>query len=243
MFEWLGPIGGIILVDLVLSGDNALVIGTAAAGLPRRQRWGAILLGGGGAIILRIVFAIAATLLLQLPLLQAIGGLVLFGIAIRLLWDRSHKEITAKNASSGHAAPVKQGFLAALLTILIADVTMSLDNVLAVGALAAGELPILVVGLLFSIMLLLIGSALISELVARLPWLLDVASLVLAWTAAHMLLEDIHLKAILWPHVTWASGIVPAVALALVLLADLYIWRHGKKQLAAASRASSRKAA
>jgi YjbE family integral membrane protein len=242
MFEWLGPIGGIILVDLVLSGDNALVIGSAAAGLPRRQRWGAILLGGGGAIILRIVFAVAATLLLQLPLLQAIGGIVLLAIAIRLLWDRSHKQTSSKDASHEQTAPVKQSFLAALLTILIADVTMSLDNVLAVGALAAGDLPILVVGLLFSIILLLIGSALVSELVARLPWLLDVASLVLGWTAAQMLLEDIHLKASLWPHITWASSIVPAVVLAIILLADFYIWRHGKKQLAAASHASSHKA-
>lgn len=239
MLEWLGPIGGIILVDLVLSGDNALVIGTAAAGLPRRQRWGAILLGGGGAIVLRIAFAIAATLLLQLPLLQAIGGLVLLGIAIRLLWDRSHKRTSSQDDPHGRAAPVKQSFLAALLTILIADVTMSLDNVLAVGALAAGDLPILAVGLLFSIILLLIGSALISELVARLPWLLDVASLILAWTAAQMLLADIHLKTLLWPHVTWASGIVPAVTLAIILLADIYIRRHSKKQLAA-SNASSR---
>src|SRR2546423_8329616 len=89
MIELLSALGSIILVDLVLSGDNALVIGAAAAGLPRRQRWYAIVLGGGGATVLRIAFAVIATLLLQLPLLQAIGGLLLLMIAIRLLMDRS----------------------------------------------------------------------------------------------------------------------------------------------------------
>src|SRR3954462_5294254 len=88
MLSWLGPLGGIILVDLVLSGDNALVIGAAASKLPRKQRWLAILLGGGGAIVLRIAFAIIATLLLQLPLLKAIGGALLMVIAVRLLMDR-----------------------------------------------------------------------------------------------------------------------------------------------------------
>src|SRR5919205_1284842 len=91
MLEIVGAIGAIILVDLVLSGDNALVIGAAAAALPRRQRWLAIATGGGGAVVLRIVFAFIATLLLQLPLLQAIGGLILLFIAIRLLADRENK--------------------------------------------------------------------------------------------------------------------------------------------------------
>ena len=94
MIEILGAVGSIILIDLVLSGDNALVIGAAAAGLPRRQRWYAIALGGSGAIVLRITFAVIATLLLRLPLLQAIGGLLLLMIAIRLLMDRSDAKHT-----------------------------------------------------------------------------------------------------------------------------------------------------
>src|SRR5690348_14472720 len=166
MIELLSAVGSIILIDLVLSGDNALVIGAAAAGLPRRQRWYAIMLGGGGAILLRIGFAILATLLLQLPLLQAIGGILLLIIALRLLVDRGNtkqanpvKQIeTAQEREpiSLMGTSVERGFWAALLTILVADVTMSLDNVLAVGALAAGNLPILVIGLLLSIALLLI---------------------------------------------------------------------------------------
>ena len=88
MLEVLGIIGSIVLVDLVLSGDNALVIGAAAASLPRQQRYTAILAGGIGAIVLRILFTLAAALLLQLPLLQAIGGILLIAIAIKLLHDR-----------------------------------------------------------------------------------------------------------------------------------------------------------
>src|SRR5437588_1727278 len=153
MIELLSAIAGIILIDLVLSGDNALVIGAAAAGLPRQQRWYAIVLGGGSAVVLRIAFAIIATLLLRLPLLQAIGGVLLLIIAVRLLVGRSAtkqaQSAEYKAAAQGSTpcqstdAPVKRGFLTALLTILVADVTMSLDNVLAIGALAAGNLPLL----------------------------------------------------------------------------------------------------
>ncbi len=89
MLDWLGPILGIVLVDLILSGDNAVVIGAAAAALPARHRLVAIGVGGGGAIVLRIFFALAATVLLQLPYLDIVGGILLLVIAIRLLTDRN----------------------------------------------------------------------------------------------------------------------------------------------------------
>jgi YjbE family integral membrane protein len=228
----LGAIGSIILIDLVLSGDNALVIGAAAAGLPKKQRWYAIVLGGGGAIILRIAFAFAAALLLRLPLLQAIGGILLLLIAIRLLLDRSNPKhtTTTRQRETAQAdkplsmvdAPAKKGFWAALVTILVADVTMSLDNVLALGALAAGNLPLLAAGLLLSITLLLLGSALIAELMGRLPWLLDVAALILAWTAAHMVLEDIRLAPVL-EHFPWTQYALPGVAFAIVIAANILL--------------------
>ncbi|GHP00847.1 hypothetical protein KSF_108940 [Reticulibacter mediterranei] len=231
MLSWLGPLGGIILVDLILSGDNALVIGAAASKLPRKQRWLAILLGGGGAIVLRIAFAIIATLLLQLPLLKAIGGALLMIIAVRLLMDR-HTAADDKSDPQKQTGErwVKRGFFPALLTILVADVTMSLDNVLAVGALAAGELLVLAVGLVISILFLLVSSAFLAELIERLPWLLDLASLVLGWTAAHMFLEDIKLGPVL-DRFPWTDYALPAVALALILVADLYLrWRDHHKQ-------------
>jgi YjbE family integral membrane protein len=220
-WEWLGQLGGIVLVDLVLSGDNALVIGAAAAGLAKEERWWAIVLGGGGAVVLRILFTILASFLLRWPLLQAIGGVILVYIAIRLLMDRNDKEHAAAKKEGAQAG--RKGFVAALLTILVADVAMSLDNILAVGALAAGHLPLLIIGLLLSIALLLVGSALIASLIGRLPWLLDVASLVLAWTAANMILHDLHLKPFFETQ-PWTGMVIPALCLGIVVLVDIYLW-------------------
>ena len=223
--EWLGLLGGIILVDLVLSGDNALVIGATASGLPRKQRWLAIVAGGGGAIVLRILFTVIAAFLLQLPLLQAIGGVLLLFIAIKLLNERREKMRPTRSETGEWEHSSKKAFVPALLTILVADVTMSLDNVLSVGALADGHFALLATGLLLSIVLLLVGSALISELIVKLPGLMDVASLVLAWTGAHMLLDDIHLGPVL-DHLPWTEFAVPAAALAIVVIADIFIWRR-----------------
>ncbi len=238
----LGAIGGIVLVDLALSGDNALVIGAAAAGLPARRRAMAIGLGGLGAIVLRAAFAIVATLLLQLPLLQAFGGLLLLWIAMRLLVDRNNKqhgteslEETGLTGEGKNTAGARQratrGFFGALLTILVADVTMSLDNVLAVGALAAGDLPLLVAGLALSMVLLLVGSALVATLIGRLPWLLDVAALVLGWTAGTMVLHDLRL-APFWETVPGSAIFVHAVTIGFVLAVDLLLRRRSKRQLA-----------
>ena len=222
MFEWLSALAGIILVDLVLSGDNALVIGAMAAGLPRKQRLIAILAGGAGAIFLRIGFAVLATLLLHIPFVQAIGGAILLCIAIRLLMSRNEKPSSSSDTS---AESVKKGFLMALITILLADATMSLDNVLAVGAMAHGNISLLVVGLLISVTLLLIGSALISELMKRLPLLFDIASLVLAWTAATMILSDMRFGPVL-DTVPWSDFAVPGVTIGIVLIADVVLHLH-----------------
>ncbi len=239
MLELLSALGSIILVDLVMSGDNALVIGAAASSLPRRLRWMAIALGGGGAIVLRIVFAIVATLLLRLPLLQAAGGLLLLVIAIRLLADRKKEERLQSEENKAVAEPEpgagkhhmsgERGLWAALFTILVADVTMSLDNVLAVGALAAGNLPVLAIGLVLSILFLLLGSALVAELIGRLPWLLDVAALVLAWAAANMLLDDLRLGPIL-EHYAWTRYAVPAATFAIVIAADIFLRVRARKE-------------
>lgn len=242
MLEILGAIGGIILVDLALSGDNALVIGAAASGLPARQRRRAILLGGGGAIVLRVIFAAVATLLLQLPLLQAAGGALLLWIAYRLLAGRGEKAGEVEAASDSAAAvgmgekkqAATAGFGAALLTILLADVTMSLDNVLAIGALAAGHLPLLAAGLLLSMGLVLLGSAVVATLIRRLPWLLDVAALVLGWTAASMMLHDLRLGPILdqW---AWSGLAVHAAGIGVVLAVDVALRVRARAGAAAAT--------
>jgi YjbE family integral membrane protein len=227
MLDMLGALGGIILVDLALSGDNALVIGAAASGLAPRRRFIAVALGGGGAVVARVLFAIVATFLLRLPLVQAIGGALLVVIAIRLLADRG----TASAPEHPTGTTEGRGFLGALLTILVADVTMSLDNVLAVSALAHGDVPLLVVGLLVSIMLLLVGSALIATLIQRAPWVLDLAALVLGWTGARMLLEDPWLAHVLEP-LPREDLLLPALLLALVLAADALFRLRDHKRMA-----------
>jgi YjbE family integral membrane protein len=245
VFEILGAVAGIVLVDLVLSGDNALVIGAAAAGLPRKQRWFAIVLGGGGAIVLRLVLVVIATFLLRLPLIQAFGGLLLLFIAIRLLAARQEKQpagagepATQQVQAQEHGentnvsspalpvqTPAASSLIAALLTILVADLTMSLDNVLAVGALAHGNLPLLAVGILLSIVILMLGSALVAELIGRFSWLLDVAALVLAWTGANMVLSDLRLGPWL-DRYPWTQLVIPAIAFAVVLAADVLLRLH-----------------
>jgi YjbE family integral membrane protein len=232
MIELLSVVAGIVLVDIALSGDNALVIGAAAAGLPGQQRWIAIFFGGAGAIVLRILFAFIASFLLLLPWLQAIGGLILLIIAIRLLADRQgkHQPATEEHmeVSSQTTRLTSRSFFAALLTILVADVTMSLDNVLAVGALSHGNFLALSIGILLSIAIVLVGSALVAELMKWLPWLLDVATLVLAWTGANMMLHDLRLGDILDDH-PWTAIAVPAISLGFVLLADLLLRLRGRK--------------
>ena len=230
MIGFLGAIAGILLVDIVLSGDNALVIGAAAAKLPRRQRWLAIFWGGAGAIVLRIAFAFIASFLLQLAWIQAIGGVVLLIIAIRLLADRQHKqspdtEEQDESSDFNERASVpdtSRAFFPALLTILAADVTMSLDNVLAVGALSHGNLVVLSIGNFLSIVILLVGSALVAELIKLIPWLLDIAALVLAWTGASMMLHDLSLGAILDDY-SWTGIAVPVATLGIVLITDVVL--------------------
>lgn len=177
---------GIALVDIVLSGDNAIVIGAAASRLRGPRRLIAILFGGLGAIVLRLALASAATKLLLVPYLRLGGGLVVFVIAIRLLLPESDRSRDLARGS----------LFAAMLTIIIADITMSLDNVIAVGALADGNVWLLVAGITFSMMLLFVASSIIARLVDHMQWLLDVAAVVLAWTAANLVLGDPALEGI-----------------------------------------------
>ncbi len=230
MIGLMSVIASIFLVDLVLSGDNALVIGATAASLPAKQRLLAILIGGAGAIVLRITLTFLASFLLTLPFLQAVGGIVLLVIAVRLLMERYfQKRALSRKCEQGEPQqPSSRGLLSALLIIILADVTMSLDNILAIGGLAHGDLLTLAVGLLLSITVLMIGSALVAQLMNWLPWLLDIAALVLAWTGASMVLNDIRVGDILNDY-AWTSVGVPIIALAIVLAADFYLTMRAQK--------------
>ncbi|MBX6771615.1 MAG: YjbE family putative metal transport protein [Chloroflexi bacterium] len=170
----------IVVLDLVLSGDNAVVIGLAARRLPPRQRRLAILLGGAGAIGLRVLFAALAAVLLAVPLLQAVGGVLLLWIAWKLLHDEGEEH-----------TPTEGGTLfQALQTIILADAVMSLDNILAIAGVSHGDIIQLLLGLLLSMPIILSGSGLVAMLMNRLPWLVFVGAGILTWTAGGMIQED-----------------------------------------------------
>ena len=181
MVESLTAILSIIIIDLVLSGDNAVVIGMAARSLSAENRRKAIVFGGAGAIGLRILFTALATVLLGIPYLQAIGGVLLFYIAFKLLQPQG----------GGHGGIKEAGSLReAIQTIILADVVMSLDNILAVAGAAHGDIRLLMFGLLLSIPIILFGSELVARLLGRFPALLYLGAFVLVHAAVAMMLQD-----------------------------------------------------
>jgi YjbE family integral membrane protein len=170
----------IILFDLVLSGDNAVVIGMASRRLPEKNRRRAIVIGGAGAVGLRIGFTLIATYLLDIPLLQAAGGVMLLWIAIKLMRQEEHAAHVGEADSLGQA----------VRTIIIADVVMSLDNILASSGAADGHRWLVLFGLALSIPLLLVGSDLVSRLLGRFPLLVYLGAVLLVWAAVRMIAHD-----------------------------------------------------
>jgi YjbE family integral membrane protein len=198
----------IVLIDLALSGDNALVIGMAARELPVAQRRKAIVFGGLGAVILRIIAAAAVTLLLAVPYLQLGAALVLLFIAYRLVHPAA--------GHGGKAVRAAAGLRAAIITILAADAAMSLENILGVGAAAHGSLALLSFGLALSIPIVLFGSSLVVRVLERYPRAIWLGALALIWTSAELILDEpaIHLReAIPWS----AELVLTAIFLAIVL--------------------------
>ncbi len=178
--DLISQIFSIIVIDLVLSGDNAVVIGMAARRLSVENRRRAIIFGGAGAIGLRILFTAMATILLGIPYLQAIGGVLLIYIAFKLL-----------RPQGGHGEIKEAGSLReAIQTIVLADVVMSLDNILAVAGAAHGDIRLLMFGLLLSIPILLFGSELVARLLGRFPAFLYLGAFVLVHAAVAMVLHD-----------------------------------------------------
>lgn len=185
----------IIIADLILSGDNALIIGMAAAGLSPELRKKAILYGMVIAAVLRIVFAVVATKLLGVPGLLFVGALLLFWVCWRLFAEiregvDQQAELAlaeAGNLHQGYTGPPRRTMASALLSITIADVSMSLDNVLAVAAIADGDTKMLVFGLGLAILLMAFAATMIMHLLARYPWISWLGLVVLIYVAAEML--------------------------------------------------------
>jgi YjbE family integral membrane protein len=209
----------IVILDLVLSGDNAIVIGMAVRALPSAQKRRAILLGGAGALVLRMLFTAIVTLLVRVepPFLLLVGGFILVWITYRLLTPESEEvEDTVKAGN--------RGFWAAMQTIIIADVTMSLDNVLAVGVAANGDVPLVLIGLVLSMAIIVAGGALVSTILNRLPWLNYVGGLILLLLAGEMIAGDPVIRPLLGSWHDVAQWVISA-AFAVLVVGLLY-WRQ-----------------
>ena len=174
-------LGAIILANVLLSGDNAVVIAMAARGLPASQQKKAIVFGSAAAIVMRIVLTLIAVKMLGLPWLKLVGGLALLWIGAKLMSDEEEQH--------DHAAETI-GIGAAVRTILVADLVMSLDNVLAVAAAAHGNTLLLVIGLAISIPLIVFGSTLILKIMDRFPVIITAGAALLGWLAGEMMLTD-----------------------------------------------------
>ncbi|TKI54438.1 TerC family protein [Brevibacillus antibioticus] len=179
-YFWLGLVH-IFMIDLVLSSDNAVVIGMACRGLPHHEKKRAILYGTLGAILLRIVLTGMTTWMLDIPLVKAIGGLLLLWIACKLMLGESEEL-----AGVSHNQTIGQ----AVRTIIVADFVMSLDNVLAVGGAAHGDLWLVLLGLAMSIPLLMWGSVWIARMMNRFPSMVIIGGGILTFTAVDMCLQD-----------------------------------------------------
>ncbi|GAA4703107.1 TerC family protein [Brevibacillus fulvus] len=197
----------IMLIDLVLSSDNAVVIGLACRGLPKEEQQKAIIYGTFGAILLRISLTGMTTWMLDIPLLKAIGGCLLLWISYQLLTEEDKEQSDVVYSKS---------LVQAVKTIILADFIMSLDNVLAVGGAAHGNLLLVLFGLGFSIPLLMWGSTWIARLMDRFSMLIYLGSAILAYTATEMCLEDPYVWKMINPLI-FQQEWLPMVAAILVM--------------------------
>ena len=193
----------IILIDLVLGGDNAILIALATRKLPKHQRTKAIAWGVLGAIVVRILMTIIAVWLLQIPLLKFVGGLLLIWIAFKLLYDKSEHEETVES---------KESLGAAVRTIIMADLLMGIDNVLAVAGAADGHIGLVVLGLLISIPIIVFGSTIILKFIDRYPIIIYIGAAVIAYVAGKMIVTDIFMH----EHVFYLLGKFDWVLTALI---------------------------
>ena len=215
----------ITLIDLAMSGDNALVIGMVARGLPRSQRRKAVVFGAGAAVALRVAAAAVVTLLLTVPYLQLVGGLALIVIAYRL--------VRPEHAEGPRVRPVTT-LRAAIVTILAADFAMSLENILGVGAAAHGNIPLLLFGLGLSIPIVLFGSGLVIGILDRYPQATWLGALAIIWTAADLIVSEPALAAL--HQLPFVELLLTVAFLGLVIAA-----RYGRAALALVrDRATSR---
>jgi len=216
---WIGLLK-IVWINIILSGDNAVVIALAARSLPPAQQRKAVFWGSGAAVILRIALTVVAAKLLEMSFLQIIGGMLLLWIGVQLLGDEEENDGQAKEHGS---------LMAAVRTILIADLVMSLDNVIAVAAAAKGSMVLLILGLAISIPLVIFGSTLMIKLMERFPIIVTLGAALIGWVGGETIISDVALKGALVGY-PWAHYLAAAAGAGLVLgLGRLLQQRHGKE--------------
>lgn len=179
--QFWSALGQILLIDLILSGDNAVVIALACRSLPPKQRKWGIILGAGAAVLMRVMFTVDITSLLNVPWLKVIGSLLLFWIAVKLL--------TEEDSDDQDIADSKNLF-GAIRTIVIADLVMSLDNVLAIAAAAKGSWTLIVIGLAITVPLIVFGATLVMFLLTRVPALVWAGAALLGWISGELIVSD-----------------------------------------------------
>jgi YjbE family integral membrane protein len=219
---WIGLLQ-IIGIDILLSGDNAVVIALACRSLPPHQRRRGIILGAGAAIVLRVIFAAFIVHLLAVPYLKIVGGLLLFWIAIKLLQpEESH---------DGDGVDPARNLYQAVRTIVIADAVMSLDNVVAIAAAAKGDVALLALGLLISIPLIVYGSTLILTLLDRYPIIVAVGGALLGYIAGETVATDPALIDWVNEHAAWLHYGAPVGGAAIVVVVGVAIARLRRRKL------------
>ncbi|CAH1055760.1 TerC family protein [Paenibacillus pseudetheri] len=200
-------LGEILMINLVLSGDNAMVIAMASKDLPEKHRKTAVWWGAAGAVILRCLLTFVAVLLLKIPYIQAGGGILLLWIAFKLLLEEEEDLRVAETSSVWKS----------IRTILVADFIMSLDNVLAIAGLAKGDLALIVIGIALSIPIVVWGSGLIVGWLHRFPILVFIGAYILAFTAGDMMLQDAKLGTMLSFLLPSTHSILP-IALGILVV-------------------------
>ncbi|NMO94805.1 TerC family protein [Paenibacillus lemnae] len=208
--ETLMLLGQILIINLVLSGDNALVIAMASRNLPEQNKRRAVWIGTAGAVILRCLLTFAAVLLLKIPYLQAGGALLLLWISVKLITDQQSEHTGLRESAS---------LWGAVYTILVADFVMSLDNVLAIAGIAEGDLALIVIGIVLSIPIVVWGSGIISKLLVKLPVVLYLGAAILAYTAGEMLLHDSRTGVLL---IYWLPGLYNMLPILLAVGMGMY---------------------
>lgn len=211
----------IVLIDLILAGDNAVVIAAAVRSLPRKQRQKGILLGAGAAVLLRVVLTYFAAQLLQMSFVKLFGGLFILWIAVKLFVDSAPEEEVQRSAHS---------ILQALWVIVVADITMSVDNVLAVAGASKGNLFLLLFGLGLSIPFVVFTSSLLSMLMDRYPFIIYVGAGILGKVGAEMIFTDpVVVERIQIPEVL-LYGLEALFAGGVIIVGKLWLrWRSDRK--------------